>query len=295
MNITICPMVEPDVWEPPYLLESFKYLSDLSNDYHFIIARTNNYDELNEFRKSLKTDKKNILFLLSDELGIKDMPNGPYSMQNELSMIFRTYNNRSLYDENFVFPIPCGFSCGVGIHSENGQKSIFRKFDSNTKHLTERKYDFFFSGQLNPHRIECVNQLNTFSSKFNSIINTTKSFAKGYSLEEYYSILEETKISIVPTGVCVPESFRYFEASKSNCIIITTYPIDDFNYKNWYFEESPAIFLNSWSQLTENLIIDLLNQKNLNKYDILNREYYEKKISPESLSKYIRKKINEKF
>lgn len=295
MKITVCPMVEPDVWEPPYLLETFNYLSDLSDDYHFIIARTNNSEELNQFKTYLLKDKKNILFLLSDELGIKNMYSGPYSMQSELSMIFRTYNNRDLYDDNFVYPIPCGFSCGVSVHSQTGKKSIFRKFNSDTKHLIDRKYDFFFSGQLNPHRIECVNQLNRFKDKYNCIINTTKSFAKGYSLEEYYNLLEDTKIAIVPTGVCIPESFRYFEASKSNCVIITTYPIKEQKYKNWYFDGSPAIFINSWQELTEDLINEILLEDSLKKYDKLNRRYFDDKISPKSLSNYIREKINQKI
>lgn len=288
-------MVEPDVWEPPYLIETLKYLSDLSDDYHFIIARTNNPEELNQFKNSLIKGKKNILILLSDELGIDNVKDGPYFMQNEIYMIFRTYNNKKLYDENYIFPIPCGFSCGVGIHSENGKRNLISNFDFSNKPLKEREYDIFFSGQLNNHRKQCVEQINILSKTFKCFSKTTNSFAKGLSLNEYYDFMENSKIAFVPTGVVIPESFRFFEAVKSGCIVISTYPIQNELYKNWYYENSSVIFINSWSEVNESFVKNLLEVKNLDKYDNLNKKYFQDKISTEGLSIYIRNKVNEKI
>jgi hypothetical protein len=289
MNIKISEIVDPDIWEPPYILESLRYLSDLSDDYNFIIARTNNIDELNILKNNIITGKKNVLILLSDEVGINNWKDGPYFMRDELHCIFRTYNNRTLYDNEFIYPIPCGFSCGVGVHSEDGNKNIYRDFNFCSRPLKDRKYDIFFSGQLDSHRKECLHYVNKISNSFNCLINPTTSFAKGFSLNEYYDHLENSKIAIVPRGVCVPESFRYFESMKSGCIIISSYPVNDKNFQIWYYEKSSAIFLENWSQLTKELVEDILQVNNLNKYDLLNKEYFESTVSPKSLSIYIRK------
>lgn len=287
MKITICKMVEPDVWEPPYLTESFKYLKDLSDDYHLIIARTNNQEEFDEFRKSLIVGKKNILFLLSDELGINNIRNGPYFMHNEIHCIFRTYNNKSLYDNNFVYPVPCGFSCGVSVHSQTGEKSIVRNFDYSDKPLSERDVDIFFSGQMNSHRLECISQMELLSDEFNCLYKKTDSFAKGFALDEYYKYLENSKVAFVPTGVVIPESFRFFEAVKSGCIIVTTYPIKNEKFKNWYYEDCPAYFIDSWSEVNHDFIRNLLNTENPIEYSNKNRNYYNKFISPRAIANYI--------
>ena len=63
INIKIC--------EPPYLLKILNHLkNDLSDDYNFIIARTNNNLEIEQFKNCILKNKKNILILLSDEAGI---------------------------------------------------------------------------------------------------------------------------------------------------------------------------------------------------------------------------------
>lgn len=289
MTIKISEMVEPDIWEPPYLIESLGNLKSLSDDYHFIIARTNNLDELETFKKDILPNKKNILILLSDELGINNWKSGPYFMKDQIHCIFRTYNNESLIDNEFVYPIPCGFSCGVGIHSENGKKNLYRNFEFSKKKLIDRKYDIFFSGQIDHHRNECMYYLDKISPNFNCIINKTNSFAKGFSIEEYYEHLENSKIAIVPRGVCVPESFRYFEAIKSGCIIISSYPIKDKKFQMWYYENSTAKFLDSWSELTVELINTLLSKDNLEKHEQMNEVYYKNNISPLALSQYIHK------
>jgi hypothetical protein len=292
MIVSISSVVELDIWEVPYILESFKYLSDLSDDYNFIIARTNNSHENQVFKNLLMPDKKNILILLSDELGIQNMLDGPYYMRDNLFLIFRTYNNKDLFDNEFLFPIPCGFSCGVGIHSSSGKKTIHHDFSNNTKPLKDRKYDFFFSGQIDWHRQECVNQLNKISSEFNCIINSTPSFGKGYSLDEYYKLLGDTKIAIVPRGMVIPESFRYFEASKSNCVIVSSYPINDDKYKIWYYENSKTHFINSWDEVSIDFIKNILSK--IDEYDSLNSEYFNEKISPKAVSNYIRNQIYNK-
>jgi hypothetical protein len=106
-------------------------------------------------------------------------------------------------------------------------------------------------------------------------------------LNEYYNYLESSKIAFVPTGVVIPESFRFFEAVKSGCIIVTTYPINDEKYKNWYYKDCPAVFIDSWSEVNHAFIENLLNTKNLYDYREKNKDYFEKFISPKAISNYI--------
>lgn len=294
MTVKISDMVDPDIWEPPYLIETLRYLDDLPDDYNFIISRTNNLEELEIFKKDIIPMKKNVLILLSDELGINNWKQGPYFMKDQLHCIFRTYNNKSLVDDEFVFPIPCGFSCGVGVHSENGKKNLYRSFEFSTKKLQDRKYDIFFSGQIDSHRSECLFYLEKISSNFNCLINKTSSFGKGFNIDEYYNHLENSKIAIVPRGVCVPESFRYFEALKSGCILLSSFPINDDDYRIWYYENSSAKFLDSWSDLNSDLIEDLLSDKSLEIYGQRNESYFRESISPIGLSKYIKKILKNK-
>ena len=72
--------------------------------------------------------------------------------------------------------------------------------------------------------------------------------------------------------------------------MITTYPKNSI-YGNWFYENSPAIFLDNWSELNDNLIHNLLKIEKLNEFDILNLNYFNKNISTEGVSNYILKKI----
>lgn len=274
---TIAEMVDPNVWEPPYLFKVLDNL-DLDDDYHFIIARTNTQQEVYQFKNCIKSNKKNILFLLSDERGI--IP--PFL--DELYLVFRAYNRSDLYDNNKIFPIPCGYSYG---HNNSFYK------EENKKPLVDREYDLFYSAQACYNRNSCVEELKKIKDDFKSIVNVTDGFARGFKIEEYYNIMRNSKIAIVPNGAVVPESFRYFEAFESNCIVITSYPKDS-NYNHWYYKNSPAIFISNWNQLTKDLVNNLLDNDNLNRYDSLNRKYFEENISPKGLSNYISKIIKEK-
>ena len=146
-------MVHPNICEPPYFLEIFrKFENELDDTYHFIISRTNNSVEIEQFKQCIKKDKKNILILLSDEAGIK-----PYFL-DELFLVFRTYSNRKLYDNNKIFPVPCGYSCGYGGFFN---KSDWKYDDKEQikKSLIEREYDLFYSGQMSNNRADCVRNL----------------------------------------------------------------------------------------------------------------------------------------
>ena len=129
-------MVDTKACEPPYLmkiLENFK--NELDDSYNFIISRMNVLSEVEQYRRCILKDKKNILIMLSDEAGIK-----PYFL-NELHLVFRTYNRKDLYDNEKIFPIPCGYSCG---YSYDHHDATYLTGESDKKLLIEKKQRYFF-------------------------------------------------------------------------------------------------------------------------------------------------------
>ena len=281
MLLKFSKMVNEYECENLYIKEIYNCLKDkLDDSYNFIVARTNTPQEVQQFKEDIITSKKNILLFKSDEIGI--IP--PFL--DDLFLVFRTYNNTNLVDYKKIFPIPCGYATSFDYSYNN---SIYDRKEK--KNLINREYDFFFSGQMSPERNEMVNILNSIKNKYNCIVNSTDKFASGYILNDYYDLLSNSKIAFVPKGVVIPESFRYFEGFECNCIVITTLPHNDL-YNIWYYEKSPAIFLNNWNELTEDLINKLLVKDNLENYELLNKEYFNNYISTKAVSNYILEKIN---
>ena len=129
--------------------------------------------------------------------------------------------------------------------------------------------------------------LNKIKNNYKCIINTTNGFAKGFNLNEYYKLMQDSKIALVPNGAVIPESFRYFEAFESNCIVITTYPVYDDRYNHWYYDNNPAIILNNWNQLNKELLNKLLKKEQLEQYEILNKEYFDRCVSSKGVANFM--------
>jgi len=98
--------------------------------------------------------------------------------------------------------------------------------------------------------------------------------------------MSETKISFA----VVNESFRYYESMGSGCITIANETID-----RWYYEGSPMIKVDSWSEMSSDFLHNILNNPNLDKEQEKIKQYYKEKISPEAVSNYIVQKSNEYY
>ena len=75
---------------------------------------------------------------------------------------------------------------------------------------------------------------------------------------EYSERVMNTKISVAPRGTSY-ETFRFFEALRFGCIVIT-----EFLPSGWFYDEAPVIRISDWSQLEDKLQILL---KSPNKLD----------------------------
>ena len=92
-------------------------------------------------------------------------------------------------------------------------------------------------------RYEFYKSINNLSNKYD--INFTNGFRTGLPIRDYYDKLSNSKICLCPNGVS-PETFRYTESLGSGCIVITKDKVN-----SWFYENSTAIFINDWSEVTE--------------------------------------------
>jgi hypothetical protein len=191
---------------------------------------------------------------------------------NKLDIIFRFYLS-DYCDYDKVFPINIGYN-------SSGYESI--KFNPNKK-IQDRQIDLFFFGQLSSRQ-----NLYENSKKIsgNNILNFTQGFREGIDVIKYHNLLSNSKISLVPKGVS-PETFRFSESFAAGCIVITTEKINV-----WYYENCPAIFINDWSELNQNLINNIQNPDSIR---IKGIEYYDKYLSAKANANYILDKIKRKF
>lgn len=287
MIITYARMVGDRECENEYINHFLEFLKDKIDDsYHFIIARINNKQEILEFEKTIIEGKKNILLMKSDEFGI--IP--PFL--DKLFLVFRFYNNKKLYDNKKIFALPCGYASNF----DYDYNRSFYDSKNNKIELTKRQNDIFFSGQMTTHNRQMMAyNVEKIKNNFKCVLNYTAGFARGFALDEYYTKMLDSKICLVPDGAVVPESFRYFEAFEINSIVITTYPIKNDNYNHWYYYKSPAIFLDDWSQLTKELVDNLLTEESLMYNFKKSKEYFNNYISPKAISEYILDKIIKKI
>ena len=269
MNEIIFYEIEKEKWcEVKYLDTVISYLNETIKGYSIIVTPN---------QHTLPNTKYNkiIVILTGDENGQFNFNN----YNNTNIKVFRFFNRTGMYDERFIFPIPPGYNWTM--HNDYS-KQMIKMYPE--KKLSERKYDISFLGQPLPWRTEIFNKLNQLSGKYNVLSSVSPSFRTGVHIDEYYKIMGDTKIALAPNGTSV-DTFRYVEAFGSGCIVITTNK-DDI----WYYRNSPAFFINSWSELNENLIENILSM-NLDKVYEKNLYYYKDSLSEKAVANYIMKRL----
>lgn len=127
-----------------------------------------------------------------------------------------------------------------------------------------------------------------FSSLYeSSIIKFTRSFEAGLTPDNYAKVLSQSKIVLSPKGFYNTECFRFYEALRQGCIVITEeLPITDYYKKEFFIE------VKSWKNI--NFIINSLLKDQQKMYALSNasRKYYMESLSPKGIALYIKDKIN---
>jgi len=265
--------IDEDFWcETKYLNNVVDILIDkLIGDYSIVITPN--------LRRLPDTQYPKIVILTGDELG--NFGQYHYPEQYNVSIVFRIFNRIGRYDDKYIFPIPIGYNWTM--HSDRTKK-MTKMYPE--KKISERKYDIFYSGQpCNYDRAILVDRLNRFSNNFTILNQTNSSFRTGIDIDDYYKILGDTKIALAPDGTSV-DTFRFVEAFGSGCIVISTKK-DDL----WYYKDSPVFLINSWNELTEELVSHILSL-NIDEIYESNLKYYKDKLSEESVANYMIENIN---
>lgn len=266
-NVTVPKDSQPFLFERSYL---YKVLNKLTEWPHF---DRYNYFLLDSRRSHNFTfDQRSVVFYLSNE-----DHKVPDSLKSSLA-VFTSYYPRTNHTGN-VYSIPLGV---------NGSVPLLPVLPYN-----ERKIDVFYSGNLHKRRVKFYifvslfklrNRLNKIlgGTSLNNYIRFTRRFASGLSPEEYAKMLSNTKIALAPEGYDSNISFRFFEAARAGCIVISCRQTDAWHYQNF-----PGFYVNSWAELPS--IIKRL-KRDPEKAEKIHQQmlrYYDTHCREESTARYI--------
>ena len=251
--------------EQCYLHNIFKLLREhprfLDHKYHLLSA---NSEVAGDYGKG------DVVFYLSNEN--HKIPENIIRAE----FIFTTYYPFELRDRKNIFPIPLGY---------NGAIPEVDKVTASDL----RDIDVFFSGNIYKKRVifyigtKIVSILNRLRGRpFTLHIKYNRNFTGGLSHIDYARLLMRSKIALVPGGYISKNNFRFYEASRYGCVIIT----DDL-YDHWFYNTFPGIRMKNW--LNVYFVINRL-MKSADKFRDLqerNLEYYEEMCSEKAVAKYI--------
>lgn len=205
------------------LLASWKYFNDFDI---YVIGANAPWD--------YEIDDRSIVFYLSNE---------DHSIDPRLlaaHAIFTPYCPTNNCPKN-CFPIPLGYNGSIP------EKSI--------QPIENRKIDVFFSGNIYKRRLPfaagvvAYKARNIFNwKKPNDYFQFNRVFGGGLEPLEYADVLMNTKVALVPEGYLSNVSFRFFEAARYGCIIISPKL-----YDYWFFKAFPGIVIEHWLQLPKTL------------------------------------------
>lgn len=278
--------------ESLYVENIFKNLTVLMgkefNKYDFFIFSNH---KLDTEPKSLAytSSKRKVLLYLSDEFN-KD----PSHISKYYYAIFKAYLGSNKLGNN-IFPL------GIGYVKDVPKVDIIP--------INQRKYNVFFSGNLNKNRIDfyrsfisikaflpsqrILNSIHyraflimlksNFSNFFaNSIISFNSSFKSGFTTIEYGNLLADSKIILSPKGYDRTECFRLYEAMRVGCAIISEKLPDIYFYR-----DSPIIQVTNWKEGIT-IINDLVgNPSELNRLQTETINWWNERCSERAMASYI--------
>lgn len=250
------------------IINESSFLEEIFINLKVVLSNFKNYDfyifsshNTNHLPCSLLKNGNKILIYLSEE---QNQPL-PQLVIDNYKFIFKSHLDKNINPHNNLYFLPLGYTKYI-------PKLPIKK-------ITDRKYNIFFSGNLNNNRIEFYNEVTKDYYKDNNYINFTDGFQKGLSPSEYADILYDSKIVLSPKGFTTPECFRTYEALRAGCIVITTKLYDEPIINN-----SPIIQIDNWGMLKDIIDSVLIN-------DLNNIEYF----SGSSVANYITNIINHKL
>jgi hypothetical protein len=282
--------------ETKFLRDLFASLSSIMgekiNDYIFFILsggkntipQSTHYD----------TDKKKVLLFISDESGRE-----PYHLAPYYFAVFKIHLQFDKFCVKNIFNFP------LGCVNDVPQLPVVP--------INDRKYNIFFSGNLNRGRSELYLLLffgnytkymlkllsiltriyaarkillmikSNFDNKFNnSYIRFTAGFKKGISPTQYGKIISNSKIVLCPKGFVFSECFRHYEAMRAGCVIIS-----EKLPKTYFYKDSPIIQISDWREGLKIATELQANTRELERISKLTQDWYEERCSGSGVARYM--------
>ena len=112
-------------------------------------------------------------------------------------------------------------------------------------------------------------------------------FEAGLTPDKYGTLLANSKIILSPKGFFNTECFRFYEALRQGCIVITEkLPATAYYHPENYIE------VESWDGIDKLIQALLTDDSRMEKLSLKGRIYYQNTLSPMGVAKYIVSKIN---
>jgi hypothetical protein len=265
--LEIVDLLRPDISEREYIDTIFSYLgTTLAGDWSLVATQ---WTRTTDGEIDLPATRfRKIVLVVSDER--HRVPQ--FADRPDVFMVFKQYAPLTRSHPK-VYPVPLG--CAYGYQSDA------------TIPIAQRRFAYSFSGNGHANRKAFRRAVERLPRplKDNGYVLWTRRFGSGLSRAEYSAIMAQTKIALCPEGETSSESFRYFEALASGCVIITT-PKPDV----WFYRGAPHLTVTSWSRLAT-MIAYLLSEERLLQ-DLSRRavEWWER-CSPMAIARYMRHEI----
>ena len=243
---------------------------ELEEDYSFII-QVWNHD------KAVETRYPKVFISTSDE--VHAMP--AEASDDSYVHIFKQYapmadmkNPVSVLKTEKVSPLPL---CSL------------EGFVNQDINISDRKYDWSWMGQFDPYsRVHFKNSVSELEGAgHQSKVLWYNGWNNGEPIDDYCSVMNNTKIALVPTGSASYESFRFFEAAQAGCVIIS----QQMPFVPMYNVAPNIIVDNSWSNLTNIVDKILASPEEMEYYSKASRMWYEHFCSPKGLASYMAKRL----
>lgn len=264
-----------DTCESEHILEIYKNLDKVFNNEWGLYVRRHEQPVFNIVTKYA------IVIILSAE-GHSYIP--PETSYPEVAAVFMNYLPKVSKQLNVIFS-PSHFIQHPRLFElQLGSTSWFT--GTAEKPIKERKYDVSFIGQYDPYtRQDFFQFANSHKDKPNYFIHFYEGWNKGLGPEVYSDIMSDTKIALVPWGSASLDTFRFYEAMQSGCVVVCIYQN---NYE--FMENSPHVCVPNWSHASK-YIDKLLNYPGLDELSVKHRKFWEESLSPEASARFIVKKI----
>lgn len=185
--------------------------------------------------------------------------------------------------------------------------------------LNDRPYDLFFAGSVkharhsvwspkywiqNPKAVSrhrMIEEMGTLAQRNPSVtikLSTTSEFAWNavfygkpnteglLDAETYSHHMMNSKMCLVPRGTS-PETFRFFEALRYGCILLTE-PLPS----RWFYDGAPVIEIDDWSRLGDVVQALLAAPERLQKLHEASLDWWTRVCSEEAVGRFMAERLN---